>query len=79
MINTLNTWNYDSDNGGYNSSTTTGPTPTSSSKTFHNARDAKNLLNVLQNEIVPMYYNRNQDGLPREWITRIKKTIQSLN
>jgi starch phosphorylase len=51
---------------------------THSSQPFHDARDAQGLLSVLRDEIVPMYYDRDRDGLPREWIARVKRAIQSL-
>ena len=55
-----------------------GTGETHSSEAFHDARDAKGLLSVLRDEIVPMYYDRDRDGLPREWIARVKRAIQSL-
>ena len=55
-----------------------GAGETHSSEAFHDARDAKGLLSVLRDEIVPMYYDRDRDGLPREWIARVKRAIQSL-
>ena len=55
-----------------------GTGETHSSVAFHDARDAKGLLSVLRDEIVPMYYDRDRDGLPREWIARVKRAIQSL-
>ncbi len=51
---------------------------THSSERFHDARDASSLLSVLRDDVVPMYYDRDRDGLPREWIARIKRGIQSL-
>ncbi len=41
-------------------------------------RDAHSLLDVLQNEVIPMYYDRNQDDLPEEWIRRMKRAVTTL-
>jgi starch phosphorylase len=32
----------------------------------------------LREEIIPLYYQRDRDGLPRAWIKRMKRTIRSL-
>ena len=36
----------------------------------HDRRDGESLLEVLRDVVVPLYYNRDRDGLPREWIAR---------
>jgi starch phosphorylase len=51
---------------------------THTSPAVHDARDARSLVNVLRNEVIPMYYNRDRDGLPREWIGRMKRAIHSM-
>ncbi len=43
------------------------------------AADAKSLYDVLENEIVPLFYNdRSADNLPNEWIARMKESIRTL-
>jgi starch phosphorylase len=42
------------------------------------ARDAESLLRVLRDEVIPLYYRRDRDGLPREWIARMKRAIRTL-
>ncbi|HTR46149.1 MAG TPA: alpha-glucan family phosphorylase [Verrucomicrobiae bacterium] len=44
----------------------------------HDARDAEDLYRVLREEVVPLYYQRDRDGLPRGWIKRMKRTIRTL-
>ena len=44
----------------------------------HDARDAADLYRVLREDIVPLYYQRDRDGLPRGWIRRMKRTIRTL-
>lgn len=43
------------------------------------SRDAAALYEVLENEVIPMFYNRDIDGLPREWIKRMINSISSLS
>jgi starch phosphorylase len=40
--------------------------------------DAKSLYDTLENEIVPMYYDRSADDLPGEWIGRMKESMRTL-
>jgi starch phosphorylase len=42
------------------------------------ARDAASLLHVLETQVVPLYYDRDIDGLPRHWIRRMMNSISSL-
>jgi starch phosphorylase len=41
-------------------------------------RDHRALVETLTNEVVPLYYNRDQSGLPREWIARQKNGLRTL-
>jgi starch phosphorylase len=41
-------------------------------------RDAASLYKVLETQVVPMYYDRDVDGLPRQWIKRMMNSISSL-
>jgi len=41
-------------------------------------RDAEALFDVLQRQVVPLYYDRDIDGLPRQWIKRMMNSISSL-
>jgi starch phosphorylase len=49
-----------------------------SSSRVHDARDADALLRVLRDDVIPLYYERDRDGLPREWIARMKHAIRTL-
>jgi starch phosphorylase len=42
------------------------------------ARDAASLYQVLEEEVIPLYYHRDIDGLPRHWIQRMMNSISSL-
>ena len=42
--------------------------------------DANSLYDTLENEIVPLYYTkRSADGLPGDWIQRIKECIRTIS
>jgi starch phosphorylase len=49
-----------------------------SSSAVHDARDGSALRRALAEEVVPLYYERDGDGLPREWIARMKRAIRTL-
>jgi starch phosphorylase len=40
--------------------------------------EAEALYGLLEREVVPTFYDRGADGLPRRWIARIKASIQTL-
>lgn len=41
-------------------------------------RDGEALQKVLQDEVIPLFYDRDADGLPREWIKMMMNSISSL-
>ncbi len=40
--------------------------------------EAEALLSVLEQDIIPQFYDRGRDGLPRAWITKVKNSIEQL-
>jgi starch phosphorylase len=42
------------------------------------ALDAESLYRTLEQEVVPAFYTRDDKGLPRQWITMMKRAIQTL-
>ncbi len=41
--------------------------------------DAESLYDILENEIIPLYYGeRTADGMPIEWLVRVKESIRTL-
>lgn len=42
------------------------------------AMDAESLYTILENEIIPAYYQKGADGLPTEWIKRFRRALQTL-
>ncbi len=40
--------------------------------------ESEALYEILEKEVAPMFYNRGRDGLPREWIARMKTAIRTI-
>jgi starch phosphorylase len=51
---------------------------THSNMDVHDSRDGEDLYRVLHDELIPLFYHRDRDGLPRGWIKRMKRTIRTL-
>jgi starch phosphorylase len=51
---------------------------THTSVDVHDSRDADALLATLRDVVIPLYYERDRDGLPRAWIARMKRAIRTL-
>ena len=41
-------------------------------------RDAESLYRLLEEEIIPLYYDRDDDGVPHGWVKRIKRSVRTL-
>ena len=42
------------------------------------ARDAAALYDLLEQQVVPTFYDRDPDGLPRSWLARIRASMRTL-
>jgi starch phosphorylase len=51
---------------------------THSNVDIHDKHDGEDLLRTLREQVIPLYYQRDRDGLPRGWIKRMKRTIRTL-
>jgi starch phosphorylase len=40
-------------------------------------QDAESLYNTLENEIIPIYYNRDPKEVSHEWVDRIKDNLRT--
>jgi len=49
--------------------------PLSSGSRDPDGDDASHLYEILEQEIVPLYYDRDEEGLPREWLKRMKHAL----
>ena len=43
------------------------------------AADAETLFKILEEEVVPLYYQQDADGVPRGWISMVRETIRSIS
>jgi starch phosphorylase len=43
---------------------------------YQNLVESQALYNLLENEVVPLFYTRSADNLPRAWIHRIKNSVK---
>lgn len=41
-------------------------------------RDADALYSVLSKEVIPLFYQRDRNGIPRKWIAKIRRSIQTI-
>jgi len=48
------------------------------SNEINDRRDGADLYRVLREQVIPLYYDRDIDGLPRHWIQRMMNSIGSL-
>ncbi len=45
---------------------------------YHDEVEANQIYEILENEIVPLFYDRNEDRLPRKWIEMMKASMKKL-
>jgi glycogen phosphorylase/synthase len=45
---------------------------------LQNELDTQMIYNMLENEIVPLFYKRDEDGIPHDWIQYIKNSIANI-
>ena len=44
----------------------------------YDAKEAEQLFNLLENEIIPEFYNRNEKGIPTDWVARMRESMVQL-
>ncbi len=75
-VSTMDGWwreGFDGSNGWAIGDDTTPDSPEQ-----HDILDATLLMTLLEQEIVPLFYQRNADGIPHAWIRRIRYTMGTL-
>jgi starch phosphorylase len=45
---------------------------------YQDHMDSESLFELLEKEVIPEYYERGADGLPRRWIARMKQSMRSV-
>lgn len=72
---------YDGANGfavGDTNNDSTPQTMTAAGNPESDAGDAESLYRLLEQVVVPLYYDRDAQGLPRKWIAMMKRSIATL-
>jgi starch phosphorylase len=55
-----------------------GEDTTASTEQLQDDLDAASLRAVLENQVIPLYYDRGKDGLPHAWLKRLRHAMSSL-
>ncbi len=55
-----------------------GETGANEDTTGEDRQDALSLYQVLEQEVVPLYYERDEEGIPRRWVKMMRRAIQTL-
>lgn len=45
---------------------------------FRNREEARDLLDLLENEVIPLYYNRLSQGYSKDWVNRSKASMKTI-
>ena len=46
---------------------------------YQNLVESESLYHILENVVVPMFYDRGADGIPKEWVAMIKESMKTLS
>jgi starch phosphorylase len=57
---------------------TIGSAVTHADSAVQSQRDAAALYDVLEREVIPVFFDRDEAGFPRRWIQRMKRSIMTL-
>jgi starch phosphorylase len=65
---------------GYNSNNgwAIGDSPDAFKPEEEDARDAEAFYRLLEEEVVPLYYNRDRSGMPYLWVRRVKEAMRAI-
>ncbi|MEO8169008.1 MAG: alpha-glucan family phosphorylase, partial [bacterium] len=75
-VSTMDGWwreAYDGKNGWQ-----VGEDANTSSEHEQDDKDAASLRNVIETEVLPLYYDRGKNGIPRAWLKRIRHSMATL-
>ena len=75
-VSVLDGWWYEGYNG--NNGWAIGDPPEDLEVHYDDNADADALYKLLEQQIVPLYYDRDQQGLPHGWIQMVKETLRSI-
>jgi starch phosphorylase len=76
QLSTMDGWwreGYDGNNGWK-----IGEDTTASSEQLQDDLDAASLRSVVENKVIPLFYDRGKDGLPHHWLKMVRHSIATL-
>ncbi|MBI4547972.1 MAG: alpha-glucan family phosphorylase [Ignavibacteriae bacterium] len=41
-------------------------------------RDAESLYDILKNEVIPLFFDRDREGIPRQWIAKMRNAMRTI-
>jgi len=44
---------------------------------MQDSRDAATLFDIIEHEIIPLFYQRDEHGVPRGWVERIRASLRT--
>jgi len=75
-VSILDGWWYEGHNG--DNGWAIGQVPDSVDVRQDDAADAESLYRLLEEQIVPLYYDRDQNGIPHGWVRMAKESLRSI-
>lgn len=75
-VSILDGWWYEGHNG--DNGWAIGEVPESLDVRQDDAADAESLYRLLEEQIVPLYYDRDQNGIPHDWVGMAKESLRSI-
>jgi starch phosphorylase len=75
-VSILDGWWYEGHNG--NNGWAIGEVPETLEVSPDDSADAESLYRLLEEQIVPLYYERDQNGIPHEWVRMAKESLRSI-
>jgi len=75
-LSVLDGWWLEAYNG--NNGWSIGDESLKASTEIEDESDAEALYHLLEDQVVPLYYDRNRNGLPHSWVSMMKRSISSI-
>jgi starch phosphorylase len=75
-LSVLDGWWFEAYNG--ENGWSIGDASPKASKEEEDKSDVESLYAILENQLVPLYYQRERNGVPREWLAMVKRSIRSI-
>jgi starch phosphorylase len=75
-VSILDGWWYEGHNG--DNGWAIGEAPETLDVRQNDAADAESLYRLLEEQIVPLYYDRDQNGIPHQWVRMAKESLRSI-